>query len=309
MSTGVLINARAGAARSDPGFVERVTALLPPGHVRATWSHEEIGPALDAFRKLELDVLALVGGDGTVGGTLTQLLERWPAQTRPAVALVPGGTVNTIAKALGGGAEPEAYLRRLLSTGAREESRRPLVRVRGEDGEVRSGMILALGAAVRWLEMYYGDSAMGVRGAASVVGRVLASMSVGGELARRVFAPVPVSVEVDDTRLDLERFTLLGASSVRDVGLGFRPFHSAGNQPDRFHFLASDAGAARLALELPAFRLGLDPPRSCLQHYSARRVSLGFPEPQPWSIDADLHAPSRTLEVEASEPLRFVLLP
>ena len=64
--------------------------------------------------------------------------------------------------------------------------------------------------------------------------------------------------------------------------------------------------AARLSLELPAFRFGAAPPRSCMRHFSARRVSLRFPEPQPWSVDADLHPPARSLELDASEPLRFV---
>jgi diacylglycerol kinase (ATP) len=304
---GVLVNARAGAARRDPAFIERVAARLPAGCMRATWSAEEIGSALDALREREPEVLALVGGDGTVGGTLTQLLERWPADTRPAVALAPGGTVNTIARALGARGGPDVYLRRLAERGAREVSLRPLVRVRADHGDARSGMIFAMGAAVRWLEIYYGDSSLGVRGAASVVGRVLASTSVGGALARRVFAPAPASIEVDGEPLDLARFTVLGASSVRDVGLGFRPFHSAGRDPERFHFLASEAGAVRLALELPAFRLGLDAPGSCLRHHCARRVSLRLPEPQPWSIDADLQPLSRSLEIEATEPLRFVV--
>ena len=309
MSLGVLVNARAGVAKRDPGFVERVEALLPPGHVRATWSAEEIGPALESFQKLDLDVLALVGGDGTVGGTLTRLLECWPQQTRPAVALLAGGTVSTIPKALGGGGDLEAHLRRLARGGARAESRRPLVCARAEDGEKRCGMIFAMGAAVRWLELYYGDSAMGVRGAASVVGRVLASMAVGGELATRVFQAVEVEIEVDEESVDLERVTVLGASSVRDVGLGFRPFHSAGRSPEKFHFLASDARAARLAMELPALRMGLEPRRSCMKHYSARRVDLRFAEPQPWSLDADLYPAAARLTLEVTEPLRFVLLP
>ena len=309
MSVGVLVNARAGVAKRDPGFVERVEALMPPGRVRATWSAEEIGPALEGFQERGLDLLALVGGDGTVGATLTRLLEGWPAETRPAVALLAGGTVNTIPKALGGGGAPEAHLRRLLRGGARAESRRPLVCVRAEDGEKRSGMIFAMGAAVRWLELYYGDSAMGVRGAASVVGRVLGSMTVGGELAKQVFEAAEVEIEVDGEGVGLERSTLLGASSVRDVGLGFQPFHSAGSEPESFHFLASDAGPARLALELPALRLGLEPRRSCMRHYSAKRVALRFAEPQPWSVDADLHPATTRFTLEATEPLRFVLLP
>ncbi len=302
---GVLVNARAGAAKRDPSFIERVEALLPGGRVRATWSADEIHPALDALREQGVELLILVGGDGTVGGTLTELLEGWPAETRPAVALAPGGTVNTIARSLGARGDPEQTVRRLIDSGGRGSSLRPLVRVRTDSGETRSGMIFVQGAAVKFLRHYY-ESSLGVRGAARTTARILGSAIVGGELAHAVFDPAPVEIEVDGTPLDYTRFTVLGASTVRHVGLGFRPFHSAGTDPLRFHFLVSDAGPSRLALELPAFRFGVSLSGSCLRHFPARRVALRFPEPQAWSVDADFHEPARALEVEATEPLRLV---
>jgi diacylglycerol kinase (ATP) len=305
-AVGVLVNARAGAAKRDPGFIDRVEALLPPGRVRASWSAEEIGPALDAFREQGVDLLVLVGGDGTVGGTLTELLERWPADTRPAVALAPGGTVNTIARSLGARGGPEAVVRAIIGSEGHRESRRPLIRVTSDSGETRSGMIFVMGAAVRFLQLYYRDSPLGVRGAASTAGRILGSALVGGGLAHSVFDAAPASIDVDGAPLDLERFTVLGASSVRHVGLGFQPFHSAGTDPLRFHFLVSDAGASRLCLELPAFRFGLGLRGSCLRHYPARKVTVRVPEAQPWSVDADFHPSAKELTAEATEPLRFV---
>ncbi|MDJ0846790.1 MAG: diacylglycerol kinase family protein [Myxococcota bacterium] len=302
---GVLVNARAGAAKHDPSFIERVEGLLPAGRVRATWSAEEIGPALHELREQGVGLLILVGGDGTVGGTLTELLEGWPSDTRPAVALAPGGTVNTIARSLGARRDAERTVRDLVESGGRRSSLRPLVRVRSESGETRSGMIFVQGAAVKFLQRYY-QSSLGVGGAASTTARILGSTIVGGELAHAVFDPAPVEIEVDGTPLDYERFTVLGAATVRHVGLGFKPFQTAGTDPLRFHFLISDAGPSRLALELPAFRLGLSMHGSCLRHFPARRVSLRFPEPQAWSVDADFHEPARALEVEATEPLRFV---
>ncbi len=302
---GVLVNARAGAAKRDPGFIERVETLLPEGRVRATWSADEIRPALSAFREQGVDLLVLVGGDGTVGGTLTELIDGWPGDSRPAVALAPGGTVNTIARSLGATGSAEQTVRHLVESGGRGSSLRPLVRVRTESGETRSGMIFVQGAAVKFLRRYY-ESSLGVRGAASTAARILGSMLVGGRLAHSVFDPAPVAIEVDGAPLDYQEFTVLGAATVRHVGLGFQPFQSAGTDPLRFHFLVSDAGPSRLALELPAFRLGISARGSCLRHFPARRVSLRFPEPQAWSVDADFHEPARSIEVEATEPLRFV---
>jgi diacylglycerol kinase family enzyme len=305
---GVLVNARARRARRDPALVERLQRLLPAGHVRATASADEIGPALDELRRRGVDTLVVVGGDGTVGGTLTPLLARWPAEALPAVLLAPGGTMNTIASSLGARGQPERLLRRLLANGApRVETRRPLVRVRTSDGETRDGMIFANGVAERWLRLYYRDTGQGVPGAVFGVAKVLGSASVGGPLARRLFEPAGVVVEVDGERLELERYTVMAASSVQHVGLGFRPFYSAGREPGRFHFTITEAGAARLSRELPALRLGRAARSACLRHYAARLVSLRFSEAQPWSIDADFYPPTRALELSATPQLRFVV--
>ena len=93
---------------------------------------------------------------------------------------------------------------------------------------------------------------------------------------------------------------------VRDIGLGFRPFLSAGTDPERFHFLYSAATASRLSVELPALRFGFHGPTSCLHHHPARRVELRFETPEPWSVDADLYPPASVLRLSAWAPIRFV---
>jgi diacylglycerol kinase family enzyme len=305
---GVLVNARARRVRRDPALLEHLRKLLPDGYVRSSASPDEIAPALDALRELDIDTLVLVGGDGTVGGTLTPLLARWPAEQLPALALAPGGTINTIAHSLGAHEHPERLVRRLLEGRApRVDTRRPLVLVRPADGEARAGLIFANGVAVRWLRLYYQRPHPGVGGAVSTVARIVGSASVGGPLAHDLFSPAGVAIEVDGEHLELERFTVIAAASVKHIGLGFRPFHTAGHDPERFHFAVTEASATRLCVELPALRLGLEAQPSCVHHYPARRVSLRFAEAQPWSVDADLFPPARELELSITPPLRFVV--
>ena len=91
------------------------------------------------------------------------------------------------------------------------------------------------------------------------------------------------------------------------IGLGFRPFLTAGRDPERFHFVITDAGPARLSVELPALQLGLGGALSCLQHHPARQVSMCFAGTEPWSIDGDVYAPTAALELSATRPLRFLV--
>jgi diacylglycerol kinase family enzyme len=307
VEVGVLVNARAGRARRDPGLVSRLAAALPPGRLVATASPEEIAPALAGLCERGIDCLLVVGGDGSVGGALTGLLCAWPGAL-PAVSFARGGTVNTIAGSLGARGDPERQLAGLLAgRKPRVDTRRCAVTVASDTGEWRAGMIFAAGVAVRWLRMYYEDSRQGMAGAASVVARIAGSALVGGRLASRMFEATPARLEVDDAPLALAGFTAMAAASVEHVGLGFRPFRTAGRDPERFHFSVTDAGALRVALELPAQRRARAPRRSCLSHQQARRVRVRFDAAQPWSVDADVFAPARALELVASPPLRFVV--
>jgi diacylglycerol kinase (ATP) len=67
---------------------EHVIFTECPGHART------IATTTEGY-----DVIAVVGGDGTVGEVISGLMERVPP--RPGVAIVPGGTGNDIAKNLG----------------------------------------------------------------------------------------------------------------------------------------------------------------------------------------------------------------
>ena len=302
---GVVVNARARRVARHPELVGRLSALLPEGNVRITHELDEVAPALESLRARGIEALAIVGGDGSSGGTLTRALDVWPAGDLPDVLLAGGGTVNTIAKSLGARGSPLAVVERWLRSDSTSATARPLVRVCGDDRPARHGMIFAAGAATRFLEVYYGDSRQGVVGALSVIARALGSSAIGGALARRLFEPIRADLSVDGRALPLREVTVLGAANVRDVGLGFRPFKSAGSAPDRIHFVASRGSAAQLCAELPRLRLGLAS-GSCLLHHSAREVRVRFAEPQAWTLDADLDIPAERLAIRAGPRVRFL---
>lgn len=304
---GVIANARARRAGRDSRLGERLRRHLPAEYVHFTRDASEVEAALARLHALGIEHLVLVGGDGTVGGTLTPLIARFGESPLPRVSLVAGGTINTIAHSLDAHAGAEQTVRRILEQAPpRLDTVRPLIRVESDSGPARAGLIFANGVAARWLEQYYQGDELGVVASASLVGRIAASALLRGRLARSLFAPRAVEISVDGTPLDARAFTVAGASSVRDVGLGFRPFLTAGTDPERFHFLYSAASAARLSVELPALRLGFHGPTSCLHHHPARRVELRFESPEPWSIDADLYPPATELRLSAWAPIRFI---
>ena len=114
-------------------------------------------------------------------------------------------------------------------------------------------------------------------------------------MARWLFSPADVTLTVDGEALPTEAYRLLVASTVPDVGMGFRVPWQAGREPGRFHLVASgpvddgDGAAAAARLPRPA-AVGRAAPRS-----------PGDARPHPLRVAADLHArrrPVRATDVE-----------
>ena len=306
---GVLINGRARRASRDRSLPERLRKLVPEEYVQVTGSAEELDAALESLRKLAVERLLLVGGDGTVGGTLTPLVRVYARAglPLPSITLSRGGTINTIARSLDGSRSAEEALTRILDEAPpRFDTVRPLVQVEPADAPPRLGMIFVSGVAARWLELYYEGEDLGPGAAAALVGRIARSALTGTRLARELFERRRVAISIDGEGLaDAESFTVMGASTVRDIGLGFRPFRTAGTDPERIHFLYTDAGPLRVCMELPSQRLGIQGPVTCLHHFPAKTVELRFASPEAWSVDADLFPPAQTLRISAGPRIRF----
>ena len=223
--------------------------------------------------------------------------------------LAGGGTVNTVARSLGVRGRPDHVLERLMDPTARpREDPRPLLRIRTGDDAPRYGIIFVSGAGPRFLEFYYAESSRGVLGAAYSVAASLASIATAGPLGRKLFAPFDAQVEVDGERLPLERFTVMLASSIRDIGLGFRPFRTAGERIDRLHWIASDMGGVELGLRLLPLRLGVPDALGPVPQGPARCLTIHTPEPMPFTIDAELFPGGHTLSVEVGPLIRFLVV-
>src|SRR5262249_43945942 len=82
-----LVNGRARRARKDRSLRERLLRLVPEEYVHFTHEQGDVDGALTRLRDLGIEQLVLVGGDGTVGGTLTPLLRIFADRAFPAVTL------------------------------------------------------------------------------------------------------------------------------------------------------------------------------------------------------------------------------
>src|SRR5580704_11501498 len=113
---GVVLNPKSRRNLRDPHAASRLArALGDHGVVREARTIDELYRIAEDFRRVDIDVLAISGGDGTNHVTLTGFIDVYGGATMPQVALLRGGTMNTVANSVGmRRGRPEGLLERLL---------------------------------------------------------------------------------------------------------------------------------------------------------------------------------------------------
>src|SRR5580704_15195134 len=112
---GVVLNPKSRRNLRDPGAALRLARKLGDhGVVRQVRSIDELHEAAVDFKRLDIDVLGISGGDGTNHVTITGFLDVYE-HGLPQIAFLRGGTMNTVANSVGiRRGRPEPLLGRLI---------------------------------------------------------------------------------------------------------------------------------------------------------------------------------------------------
>ncbi len=109
---GLILNPHSGRIRKNIDVIRNILADIPASIYLEASDKSEIGASVDALLQDDIDLLVIIGGDGTVQGVLTHLFIKQPAKW-PILTIVPGGTTNMTALDLGMQNKPEPILRQL----------------------------------------------------------------------------------------------------------------------------------------------------------------------------------------------------
>ncbi|NUQ78989.1 MAG: hypothetical protein HUU21_36160 [Polyangiaceae bacterium] len=314
MRIDVIVNTTARLYKTGPERLERTRrAARGVADLHLTATLAELQTVCSSIASRGSDLVILSGGDGSFMAGVTALERAFGKDARlPRIALLPGGTVATIARNWGFSGDPEAHLADLLARrGELQTSLRPSLRVASRTGTEtieRIGFIFGTGLVARFFEVYYAEGAGGYTGSARIVARVFAESFYGGPYARRILDPLPCSLEVDGRKLDPSAWSLVCAAVVRDLGLRMRVTYRAGEDLRRPHLVASP---------LPPHKLG---PRAPLVLAGKRiggrghfddligELTIRFPGEGPFVLDGDMLC-AEEIRVTAGPPLEVVLPP
>ncbi|MBV9946523.1 MAG: sphingosine kinase [Myxococcales bacterium] len=322
---GVVVNPRSGRNLRDPGAASRLARTLGDhGVVRQARSIDELYRIAEDFRTVDIDVLAISGGDGTNHVTLTGFLDVYGRASMPQVALLRGGTMNTVANSVGvRQGKPDGLLGRLVRQYALrgalelENVERHVMRIgppasSHENEKARYGFLFGTGVVHGFLSEYYrlghGDPSPLV--AAKTLARGIASTLVRGETIRRMAQPFRGAVALEDGTSWGERdFLAIAAGTIPHIGLQFKPFHRYAEQAGRFHLLGIHASPLSFVRELPRIHRGA-PMRAgkALEALCTRAIVRGAGGRVAYMIDGDLHENVGELEIAIGPRVKLVVL-
>ncbi len=307
----VVSNPRSRQNRQNPGLSGQMSFMLGTrGKVAQPHTRDELVEQARRFRDEKIDVLAVNGGDGTLHVVLTAFIEAYEGEPLPPVAILRGGTMNTIAHGLRISGRPADLLSALLLRYHTDQdlplAERNILKIEGGD-RPEYGFLFGNGLLSNFLAEHYAAGDPSPLTAAWLLTRAIGSAIVGGELIRRLSAPAECSVEADGVAWPVERFLTVTIGSVDDIGFGFRPFFEALRHPGRMHALGFACDALGMVKVLP--KVYLARPIDSPDIYSAipQKVVIRSKTGTPFMVDGDFHPAGQTVTVSVGPRIRFVL--
>ena len=306
---GLITNPQARTNKKDPAKMRRLGYLLGSrGLPEATKSIDDLYRVAEEFRATGIDILGINGGDGTIGTTLTAFIKVYQAAETPMplVAILRGGTMNTLANSMGIKGESGRLLFDLLDRYHNVEQftyyEREVLQV-GDD----FGFIFGNGLIHNFLKAYYGTGNPTPQVAAKVLFRGILSSITGGEFARFLTKRFRAHVTADGRDWAVGDFITVAASTVEQIGLGFTPFYRTNERPGTFACLGIHTTAMGFVMEMPRIRLARPMRRDKVIDVVARRVVFESDEQCEYMLDGDTHQAGKELEIGLGPKLKFIV--
>ncbi len=298
-----MVNPCAGRLRDNPHWLPRIRAQLGG---EADWLEfpetPDIGLLVTEIQRRQPRRIIVCGGDGTLHRVATALHAAYPSGVFPELVVVPFGSMNTTASALGPARRPLDTLKAALRTRSGRIMQCPCLLIELENGHQLIGFTAAAGLVERFFDRYRRSPRGGLGTALPMALDLYWGALLRRPAALTALAPRPCRVAVEDQWLVPESFSLVLSSVLQNVGLGFSPNRRIHPQPNRLHLVAAPLDGHQLATQAHRMLLGLPLVGEGVFDGLVREWSLRFAEPGGMVIDGEVYA-SRTFRVRPGPSL------
>lgn len=299
---GLLANPLSGTNRKNPAFLSSLNRKYPAVYLQNAQTPEEIHRALKKLATLNIDILVISGGDGTVQAVLTDLFYHAPFSDIPELVVLAGGTTNMIAVDIGVPKKQEQALESLLAWvnsgyGNISKEKRPIIRLEVPGHGPKYGTFFGTGSISQGTAYYHRNlhinKLSGIPGICMTVLRFLWAFLFQ---RNQFITPTPIVVHVDNHHLPQENFSILFVSTLEKLLFGFQPFY--GTEKGKLKITAVKSKTKKLLQVLP-FLLQGKKTKHCTEDngyisYKANKIDLFLADTVV--LDGEMYTPASSEE-------------
>lgn len=309
---GIITNPHSKLNKRDPDRQKLLGYIVGEhGKLELTSSLSDLARVAVNFRDHNISVLAINGGDGTIGRTITAFIRAYGEKPLPKVLILRGGTINLLADNLRIRGAPEQILVRYIESmsdirPARTEAYRTL------QIDDHYGFLFGNGLVAHFLEEFY-KKKTGPLGSILTIARIYLWYIFARNRYTALIGEQAYHVTQNRGAIDLgtRRTVALMASTVERMPLGPRFFPLARRQ-GMFQFFSLEIPAAQLPWRLPfAFICNGE------GHYFGKlsrlaphlTVATTDRSPQKYTLDGELFSSQNgKLEISLGPEIEFVVV-
>ena len=303
---GMVVNPRARKNAEDPARIGGLRQILDTeGIVRQARALEEIADIAREFRRSGIDILVIDGGDGTIHHTISAFIPIYGDAGLPPIAILRGGTMNTIANSLGIKGPSEEILQRVVRA-IKERYSLEIIRANALGVNDRYGFIFGVGFPVSLLSAYYRGRGRGRWKSMRVLFEILLSIMEKERGEGNFFLPFEADIWLEGEKLPMGRYTAILGSTVKGVGLGFKPTRRVGQKEDLFQILCLDMGAKRMALNALKVLLRMELRGQEVFDRMATRALIRLQIPADMQIDGEIFGDQWEIRLQIGPAIQFI---
>jgi diacylglycerol kinase family enzyme len=255
---GIIHNPFARGNIKRPHIADKLRRILGDhGHIFETKNLDELPDVVEQFLKQGFEILAVNGGDGSLHLALSAFIKVYKDRPLPRLLSLRGGTMNTMPNSLKLKGKTLELCKKVVqlyrAKQPLEALKQPLIRLNEQYGFMSGG-----GLAANFLDAYYSGTGTGPVAGAKVLGRAIASAIARGPYAQRLFAHAKAQITVDGKPIPFQEFTMFLGSTIREIGIGFKPTPRAYDKEGHFQFLATKIKPISVIPQLHKIYLGRD---------------------------------------------------
>ncbi len=310
---GIISNPFAKINKRDPEHNTLMWYILGNrGQFEVTNSLSHLSQVCQEFCNRDIDIVGIVGGDGTISLTLSALQKAYAGKTLPRIMILRGGTVNVVASNLGIFGKPKDVMADFIDA---FHNNKPLAEMKLHTLKVNGqlGFIFANGLACRFLQEFYKNKT-NATGAGLFVARIFADGLLGGKITgefKKLVQPESIAIQLNHPSIEsaqesTDNYSLIFASSIPKLPFGYHLFKGFSTLKSEAEMILIRATGGELVRQASRIFTGQKFNPKTVSHALFDKATLQTEPGQFYSVDGEiLQALDGKIEIEMGPAFVF----